>query len=139
MELFFLSIYSLGCGACLAGEFHQRFASQLAIFDNHLFPPSDYSMRNAASRKDGYWPFVSRKEEPPLDFTYGEFPLPLFNAAIDRACEVSLQAHKHKGLMHRQNTQKQPARVIANLPFELSVQALYPYLARCAFVHSLLG
>ena len=27
-------------------------------------------------------------EEPPLDFTYGEFPLPLFGRLVDRACEL---------------------------------------------------
>ena len=43
-------------------------------------------MRNAESRKDGYWPFVGRKEEPPLVYTYGEFPLPFFTRAVDIAC-----------------------------------------------------
>jgi hypothetical protein len=53
-----------------------------------LFPEADYSLRNAASRTDGYWPFVSRKESPPKAFTYGEFPLPYFTRVTDRACEL---------------------------------------------------
>ena len=28
-------------------------------------------------------------EDPPLDATYGEFPLPLFTKLVDRACEIA--------------------------------------------------
>ena len=58
--------------------------SQLVAFEK-LFPSSELSMRNAASRKDGYWPFVGRKEEPPLELTYGEFPLPFFSKVMEKA------------------------------------------------------
>ena len=56
-----------------------------AAFES-LFPSAELSMRNAESRKDGYWPFVSQKKEPPLAFTYGEFPLPFFSKAVQKAC-----------------------------------------------------
>ena len=68
--------------------FRARFAAQLHAFDTELFPPEQYSQRNQESRKDGYWAFVGKGEEPPLDFTYGEFPLPLFSQLVDRACEL---------------------------------------------------
>lgn len=50
-----------------------------------LFPPEDYDSRNAASRTDGYWKFVAKKEEPPSALVYGEFPLHLFLELLDRA------------------------------------------------------
>ena len=65
--------------------FEARFATRLASFEK-LFPADELSMRTASSRTDGYWPFVARKEEPPLAFTYGEFPLSQFTEAVDRAC-----------------------------------------------------
>ena len=68
--------------------FKERFAMQLDAFDNTLFSPDEYSQRNQESRKDGYWAYVSKGEEPPLDATYGEFPLPLFSKLVDRACEL---------------------------------------------------
>ena len=68
--------------------FEQRFGEQLGVFNRALFPPDQYTARNSESRKDGYWPFTAKGEEPPLDFTYGEFPLPLFAKLVDRACEL---------------------------------------------------
>ncbi len=68
--------------------FQQRFAEPLAAFETSLFPAQEYSERNGISRKDGYWSFVHRNEEPNPDFTYGEFPLPFFQKLIDRACEL---------------------------------------------------
>ena len=50
-----------------------------------LFPPKDLSFRNAASRKDGYWEFISKGEEPPKQFTYGEFDFHFFSQLLDRA------------------------------------------------------
>ena len=40
--------------------------ARLAEAFQRLYPPSEYDMRNAKSRTDGYWPYISRKEEPPL-------------------------------------------------------------------------
>ena len=66
--------------------FEEKYATQLDAFDHGLFPTEDYEMRNAASRKDGYWPYVSRKEKPPTALVYGEFPLPFFHRVLERAC-----------------------------------------------------
>ena len=52
-------------------------------------------MRNAAARKDGYWPFISKKQTPPTEYTYGEFPLPFFSELIDRG--VNLLPSLHNG------------------------------------------
>lgn len=68
--------------------FAVRFGTQLSVFDRELFPPDAYDERNGASRKDGYWAFVHKNEEPNQDYTYGEFPLPLFSKLVDRACEI---------------------------------------------------
>ena len=70
-------------------QFKATYAEQLAVFDSSLFPEADYKTRNDASRKDGYWSYVAKGEEPPLDFTYGEFPLPLFSKLVDRACQIA--------------------------------------------------
>ena len=53
-----------------------------------LFPATEYDMRNAASRTDGYWPFVAKKEVPPIGLTYGEYPLEFFSRVADRAIEL---------------------------------------------------
>ena len=69
-------------------EYQQRYATESAHFQTTLFPAEQLNQRNSVSRKDGYWPFVGRKEAPPQDFTYGEFPLPFFSRLVDRACEL---------------------------------------------------
>jgi len=50
-----------------------------------LFPPKDLSLRNAASRKDGYWQYISQGKEPPKHLTYGEFDFYFFAELLDRA------------------------------------------------------
>eukprot|EP00590_Aulacoseira_subarctica_P010005 CAMPEP_0172420714 /NCGR_PEP_ID=MMETSP1064-20121228/7066_1 /TAXON_ID=202472 /ORGANISM="Aulacoseira subarctica , Strain CCAP 1002/5" /LENGTH=255 /DNA_ID=CAMNT_0013160799 /DNA_START=162 /DNA_END=929 /DNA_ORIENTATION=- len=52
---------------------------------NILYPQSEAALRNAASRKDGYWPFIAKNETPPQDFTYGEFPLDFFESLLTLA------------------------------------------------------
>jgi len=52
---------------------------------NVLYPREEEYQRIQAARKDGYWPYISKKEEPPADFTYGEFPLPFFAELVDFA------------------------------------------------------
>lgn len=78
------------CGLVSYGRppppFEEKYAKQLEAFDNGLFSADGYEMRNAASRKDGYWPYVSRKEKPPTALVYGEFPLPFFHRVLERAC-----------------------------------------------------
>ena len=63
-------------------------AAAAALLDT-LYPPEELELRNALSRKDGYWPFVSKKEKPPIALAYGEFPLPFFSAVLDRACAAA--------------------------------------------------
>ena len=65
----------------LAGVPYQKVLSGLVS----LFPPQDLSLRNAASRRDGYWEFISKGEEPPQQFTYGEFDFYFFGELLDRA------------------------------------------------------
>eukprot|EP00549_Striatella_unipunctata_P025562 CAMPEP_0118700714 /NCGR_PEP_ID=MMETSP0800-20121206/16760_1 /TAXON_ID=210618 ORGANISM="Striatella unipunctata, Strain CCMP2910" /NCGR_SAMPLE_ID=MMETSP0800 /ASSEMBLY_ACC=CAM_ASM_000638 /LENGTH=325 /DNA_ID=CAMNT_0006601377 /DNA_START=1047 /DNA_END=2024 /DNA_ORIENTATION=+ len=56
-----------------------------------LYPPQDLTTRNAASRTDGYWPFISRGEEPPSDTVYGEFDFYFFAELVDKACHYHAQ------------------------------------------------
>ena len=49
-----------------------------------LYPPESLEERNAASRMDGYWPFVQRGHDPPQHFTYGEFDVGFFAQLLDR-------------------------------------------------------
>lgn len=74
--------------SALAADFGVRYRAQLEAF-GALYPAAELSARNAQSRTDGYWPFVGRKEEPPIGLTYGEFPLPFFTALTDRACDLA--------------------------------------------------
>ena len=55
---------------------------------HQLYPPSDLAKRNAASRTDGYWPYVQKGEDPPKQLTYGEFDFYFFAELLDRAQEV---------------------------------------------------
>jgi hypothetical protein len=52
---------------------------------HQLYLPADLGKRNAASRTDGYWPFVQKGEDPPPQLTYGEFDLPFFAQLLDTA------------------------------------------------------
>jgi Histone methylation protein DOT1. len=52
---------------------------------NKLYPPGELSRRNAASRTDGYWAYISEGEEPPSTLTYGEFDFLFFAELIDKA------------------------------------------------------
>jgi len=36
-----------------------------------LYPSEGIDQRNALSRTDGYWKFIQRGEDPPMQFTYG--------------------------------------------------------------------
>ena len=50
-----------------------------------LYPPHELEKRNAHSRTDGYWKYVSRGEDPPKEFTYGEFDVEFFGELLDIA------------------------------------------------------
>lgn len=52
---------------------------------NELYPPKDLSRRYSQSRTDGYWKYIERGVEPPLEYTYGEFDLLFFGDLLDRA------------------------------------------------------
>lgn len=65
----------------LAGVPYEKVLSGLLS----LFPPQDLTLRNAASRRDGYWEYISKGEEPPKQFTYGEFDFFFFAELLDRA------------------------------------------------------
>jgi len=52
-----------------------------------IYPPSELEKRNAASRSDGYWPFIQEGKEPPEQLTYGEFDFYFFAELLDKACE----------------------------------------------------
>lgn len=54
---------------------------------HELYPPAGLEQRNAASRTDGYWPFIQKGEDPPQQLTYGEFDLPFFATLLDKAHE----------------------------------------------------
>ena len=67
-----------------------RLAHMKSCFDtvNALFPTAETEVRNSASRTDGYWKYVQHNKEPPLEFTYGEFPLDSFARVVDRAFDI---------------------------------------------------
>jgi hypothetical protein len=50
-----------------------------------LYPATELYKRLALSRKDGYWPFIQKGEEPPQEFVYGEFDLQFFVDTLQRA------------------------------------------------------
>ena len=52
---------------------------------NKLYPPDELSTRNAISRTDGYWKYISNGEAPPPTLTYGEFDFLFFADLIDKA------------------------------------------------------
>ena len=59
-----------------------------------LYPPTDLAKRNAASRTDGYWPFIQKGQDPPQQLTYGEFDFYFFAELLDRAQELYYQGNK---------------------------------------------
>ena len=50
-----------------------------------LYPPYELSKRNAQSRTDGYWKYIEKGEDPPKEFTYGEFDIQFFGELLDMA------------------------------------------------------
>jgi len=52
---------------------------------NQLYPPEALDERNAASRTDGYWPFIQQGQDPPKQFTYGEFDFVFLAELLDKA------------------------------------------------------
>jgi SAM-dependent methyltransferase len=54
-----------------------------------VYPAAMLSQRNAVSRTDGYWPYLSQGIEPPRSLTYGEFDFYFFAELLDRALLLS--------------------------------------------------
>lgn len=74
----------------LSGISHEAVLSGL----NELYPPQLMQIRNAASRTDGYWAYISQGEDPPIDLTYGEFDFHFFAQILDRAHYHYYQSHE---------------------------------------------
>jgi hypothetical protein len=53
-----------------------------------ILPPEGLDQRVALSRKDGYWPYITKGDEPPQEFVYGEFDTMFFAHMLDRAHEL---------------------------------------------------
>ena len=64
---------------------------------NILYPPTELSNRNAISRSDGYWKYIKDGNEPPLEFTYGEFDIDFFGTLLDKAWEYYIDGADVKG------------------------------------------
>ena len=60
---------------------------------SRVYPPEALEERNAASRTDGYWPFIQQGEDPPKQFTYGEFDLSFLAELLDRVHAYSREGH----------------------------------------------
>jgi SAM-dependent methyltransferase len=54
-----------------------------------LYPTAGLDQRIALSRKDGYWPFIQKGEDPPQEFVYGEFDLTFFSQVLEQAATYS--------------------------------------------------
>lgn len=57
---------------------------------NKLYPDEDLSSRNALSRTDGYWSYISKGEEPDQGLTYGEFDLLFFADLIEKGLQMHI-------------------------------------------------
>jgi hypothetical protein len=55
-----------------------------------LYPSSGLDERIALSRKDGYWPYIQKGEDPPQEFVYGEFDVGFFAHVLERAAAYNL-------------------------------------------------
>jgi len=54
---------------------------------SNLYPPQALEERNAASRTDGYWPYIQQGQDPPKQFTYGEFDFLFFASLLDQVVQ----------------------------------------------------
>lgn len=52
---------------------------------NQIYPTEAIEERYTKSRSDGYWAYIRNGEEPPLEYTYGEFDFLFFAHLLDRA------------------------------------------------------
>lgn len=59
---------------------------------HQLYPPDALDERNAASRTDGYWPFIQNSQDPPPQYTYGEFDVVFLAQLLDRVAPTTTSA-----------------------------------------------
>jgi hypothetical protein len=64
-----------------SGVSHQQVVDGIDL----ILPPEGLDQRVALSRKDGYWPYITKGDEPPQEFVYGEFDAMFFAHVLDRA------------------------------------------------------
>lgn len=120
----------------LSGVSHKAVLSGL----EQLYPPRDLQMRNAASRTDGYWKYISQGEEPPMDLTYGEFDFHFFAQVLDRA-----HYHYYQGGDHPNNAPTTwNDKIMMDIGsgtgrLVLGAAALYPEWKECRGVELLQG
>ena len=60
-----------------------------------LFPPTTLEQRNAASRSDGYWPYIQNGQDPPLQLTYGEFDFTFFGQILETVPNIVNGRQQH--------------------------------------------
>jgi SAM-dependent methyltransferase len=117
-----------------------RFASVLSGMDK-LFSPQDLDRRNALSRTDGYWPYIQKGEDPPQQFTYGEFDFYFFAQLLDRAHEIYFGSNDNSDEKLQSDWQDQVFVDIGSGTGRLALAAagLHPSWQRCRGVELLPG
>jgi SAM-dependent methyltransferase len=50
-----------------------------------FYPSDGLDSRIAVSRKDGYWPYIQKGEDPPQQYVYGEFDIDFFSQVLVRS------------------------------------------------------
>jgi len=107
---------------------------------NTLYPPTELSNRNAISRKDGYWRYIKDGNEPPLEFTYGEFDIDFFGNLLDKAWEYyagSVEGNAEDRMPWQNKTFIDIGSGSGRLV--LSAAALHPYFKVCKGLEILEG
>eukprot|EP00593_Proboscia_inermis_P011333 CAMPEP_0171310036 /NCGR_PEP_ID=MMETSP0816-20121228/20239_1 /TAXON_ID=420281 /ORGANISM="Proboscia inermis, Strain CCAP1064/1" /LENGTH=449 /DNA_ID=CAMNT_0011793957 /DNA_START=211 /DNA_END=1561 /DNA_ORIENTATION=- len=106
-----------------------------------LYPSEGIDQRNALSRTDGYWKFIQRGEDPPMQFTYGEFDANFLGQLLDRC-------HAHYYSKKSGCADTKPAdwegKVFADIGsgtgrLVLAASALHPTFSKCKGLEILPG
>jgi hypothetical protein len=116
-----------------SGVFHRDVLNGI----NKLYPPSELSRRNAASRTDGYWAYISKGEAPPMTLTYGEFDFLFFAELIDRALSYRCEIGGKNGFTFEDMTFTDIGSGTGRLV--LGAAALHPHLKLCKGLELLPG
>lgn len=103
-----------------------------------LYPPEKLEDRNAESRSDGYWPFIQNGEDPPQQFTYGEFDFYFFAELLDRACQ-----HYYEGRTDVESSTWDDMEFLdigsGSGRLVIAASALHPHWKKCRGVEVLQG